>query len=363
MAEEKSSRWRLAARIFGVIAVLLILTEISSYLVLKALALRERARPIAERLHPGFKNEPWAATFWEEHRQLRNMSWENYPYGLWRLHSLKGETENVGEGGIRKTTNVKCAGNEPVIWLFGGATMFGHGTPDWETIASNLAKNFADDGRPLCVVNYGSDAWRSNESVLQLIAELRRPDVSKPNMVVFVDSCNDVQTPLIFRGDVKIPLHFEKDWLDYFSLIQEGGFYYLTASNNWTLGQRLYKRVFGENRFPALAEPDTLGKRVVDNYLANMRVVDGLSQSFGFKYDFFWLPVFFDDLPPIFRDALAQTLPLISANAKTNARLHDLNGTYDISAAFDTCHLLPAGTRSVAKSIYSVIKHDVKSSE
>ena len=54
--------------------------------------------------------------------------------------------------------------------------------------------------------------------------------------------------------------------------------------------------------------------------------------------------MFFDKLPPIFGEALAQTLPLISANAKTNKRLHDLNGTYDINSAFDPCHLLPAGT-------------------
>jgi hypothetical protein len=150
---------------------------------------------------------------------------------------------------------------------------------------------------------------------------IRRPEVRPPNVVVFVDSCNDVMTPPVFRGDVKIPLHFEKDWLDYFALIQEGGFYYFTASNARTLGQRLYKRAFGENRFPAPPEPDLLGKHIVDNYLTNIRVVDGLSRSFGFKYDFFWLPLFFDDLPPIFKDALRQTVPLIKGQQeRTPAR-------------------------------------------
>lgn len=361
MALKASNGWRRAAKIFGVIAGLLIFTEVSSYLVLKALALRDRTRPMPERLHPGFKDEPWAETYWKEHKKYLNMSWENYPYGLWRMPKYQGETENVSEGGIRKTAHVKCDGKTPVIWVFGGSTTFGQGTPDWETIPSNLAKLFADDGRPLCVVNYGSDAWRSNEGILQMIAELRRPDVRKPNMVLFVDSCNDVMTPLIFKGDVKIPLHFEKNWLDYFSLIQEGGFYYLTASNTFTLGQRLYRRAFGENRFPDPPEPNLLGKHIVDNYLSNIRIVDGLSQSFGFKYNFFWLPLFFDDLPPIFKNALAQTLPLIRANV--SPRLHDLNGTYDNSAAFDSCHLLPKGTRSVAKSIYDVIKNDVKSGD
>src|SRR5215471_14809944 len=164
MTQEKNSRWRRAARIFGAIAGLLIFTEISSYLVLKVLALRDRTRPMPERLHPGFKKEPWAETYWREHKQYLNMSWENYPYGLWRMHKVTGETENVSDGGIRKTAHVKCGGDEPVIWVFGGSTTFGQGTPDWETIPSNLAKNFADDGRPLCVVNYGSDAWRTNES-------------------------------------------------------------------------------------------------------------------------------------------------------------------------------------------------------
>jgi len=354
MAQKKNSRWRLAARILGVIGGLLIFTEISSYLVLKALALRDRAIPRAERLHPGFKNEPWADTYWKEHKHLLDMSWENYPYGLWRMHSMKGETENVGEGGIRVTTDVKCDGNEPVIWVFGGATMFGQGVPDWETIPSNLAKNFANDGHPLCVVNYGSDAWRSSESVLQLISELRRTDVRRPNIVVFVDSCNDVMP---YKGFVSTPAHFEKNWLDYISLIHEGGFYYLTASNTWTLGQWLYRRAFGQEPWDPPEPPNLLGRHIVDNYLANIRIVDGLSQSFRFKYEFFWLPVFFDNMPPVFQNVLAQTLPLIHASA--NGHLHDLNGSYDASAGFDLCHLLPKGTRIVAKSIYDVVKDDV----
>jgi hypothetical protein len=361
MVQEKLSRWRRAARALGVVAGLLILVEASSYVALKALALRDRTRPMPERLHPGYKNEPWAQTYWKEHKQYLNMSWENYPYGLWRMHKFSGETENVGDGGIRETTHIKCGGSEPVVWVFGGATTFGQGTPDWETIPSNLAKNFADDGRPLCVVNYGSDSWRSNESVLQLIAELRRPEIRKPSFVVFVDSCNDIMTPLVSRGDVRIPPHFDKSWLDYFSLIQEGGFYYLSASNTWTLAQRAYRRVFGEDRFPAPPEPDLLGKHIIDNYLASIRVVDGLSRSFEFKYDFFWLPLNFDELPPIFKDALRQTLPLIKANQ--NRHLHDLNGSFGTELLFDPCHLLPAGTRFVAKRIYDEIKDDVKQGE
>jgi D-alanyl-lipoteichoic acid acyltransferase DltB (MBOAT superfamily) len=61
------------------------------------------------------------------------------PYGLWRMHKVTGETENVSDGGIRKTAHVKCGGDEPVIWVFGGSTTFGQGTPDWENIPSNLA--------------------------------------------------------------------------------------------------------------------------------------------------------------------------------------------------------------------------------
>ena len=99
MALKASNGWRRTAKIFGVIAGLLIFAEVSSYLVLKALALRDRTRPMPERLHPGYKDEPWAETYWKEHKKYLNMSWENYPYGLWRMPKYQGETENVSEGG------------------------------------------------------------------------------------------------------------------------------------------------------------------------------------------------------------------------------------------------------------------------
>ena len=65
--------------IFGAIALLLIFTEIGSYLFLKAWALRERARPMPERLHPGFKNEPWAETYWKDTSRYLNRSWRIIP--------------------------------------------------------------------------------------------------------------------------------------------------------------------------------------------------------------------------------------------------------------------------------------------
>ena len=87
--------------------------------------------------------------------------------------------------------------------------------------------------------------------VLQLISELRRPELRrKPKMAVFIDSCNDVQTPLIFKGDVKIALHFEKDWLERFiSLIKEGAVHHpVLPTPGYARFQRVSKKNSGELR-------------------------------------------------------------------------------------------------------------------
>ena len=359
LASGLSQGWRRAARLFALLAALLIVVEGASFVVLRILVLRDRARPSAEPARPAYRNEPWADTYWREHRQFLAQSYENTPYGLWRFRPFAGETINVDTKGVRRTSYVKCDGETPIIYVFGGSTVWGQGSPDWGTIPSLLAKRFADDGHAVCIINQGMDAWRSSESVMQLIGELRRPGARRPSAVVFIDGCNDVFTPFVYTGRVELPYNFKKDWLDALAAIHEGSFYYLRATNTWTLVQRLVKRAAGSKlSFPEPTNPELLGRQIADNYMNNVQIVDGLSRSYGFDYEFFWLPPFVDDLEPIFHLAVEKTAPLI--HAIVNDHVHDLTGAYDTASTLDACHLLPSGTSLVAGKIYEKIRQDIK---
>ena len=56
-----------------------------------------------------------------------------------------------------------------------------------------------------------------------------------------------------------------------------------------------------------------LGKQVVDTYLNKIRIVEGLSHSYGFKYEFFWLPLSVEGQEPIYKLAVEKTEPLMRA--------------------------------------------------
>jgi hypothetical protein len=124
----------------------------------------------------------------------------------------------------------------------------------------------------------------------------------------------------------------------------------------------LVKRTAGsKSSFPEVTNPELLGRQIVDNYMNNVQIVDGLSRSYGFHYEFFWLPLFVDDLEPIFHLAVEKTAPLI--HAIVNDHVHDLTGAYDSSSTLDACHLLPSGTSLVAGKIYEKIEQDMKPAE
>jgi len=348
-----------ACGLLALVMVLLIVTEVTSFVALQLLALRDRARPSGEETAPAYRNVPWADVYWREHRQFLARSYENYPYGLWRLRPFAGETINVGSDGLRRTANVKCDGAAPVVYVFGSSAVWGQGSPDWLSIPSLLAKRFTDDGRAVCVINHGSDAWRSSESVVQLIEELRRPGAKPPAAVVFIDSCNDVFTPFYYTGRVDLPYNFKKGWLDALATVHQGCFYYLTATNTWTLAERLMRRAVGSST-PSIKDPDLLGRQIVDAYLNNVKIVDGLARSYGFRYDFFWLPLNVEGQEPVYRRAVEKTAPLIRAH--TSDHLHELTGAYSPDLTLGACHLVPAGNEVVADKIYQTIKHDVKPS-
>ena len=58
--------------------------------------------------------------------------------------------------------------------------MLGTGSPDWETIPSNLARLLDKSGLKACVRNLGQTGWRNTQEVIELLQELRRNSRADP---------------------------------------------------------------------------------------------------------------------------------------------------------------------------------------
>src|SRR4051812_48307096 len=215
MTESKLTRgWRRAGMALALLATALIVIEASSFGVLRLLNLRARTVLKPEASLPVYKDAPWGAAYWREHARFIESWFESYPYGLWRQRPFKGEFINNNERGERRTLNSDCGTVAPTIYVYGGSTVWGPGAPDGQTIPSELAKRFTDDGKVVCVVNKGTDAWSSNEHLIDLVLELKRAGGSRPDYVVFLDSCNDVTTPFELGKGIDPPYTpLKKQWL------------------------------------------------------------------------------------------------------------------------------------------------------
>jgi hypothetical protein len=364
----------LAAWLAAVTALLVLLTEAGAFLALRALAWRARSKPLPAAAMPAYRRYPWAETFWRE--QKRQLSLEYHPFGLWRSRPFSGETINVDAAGLRRTAGSRCGDTEPVIWLFGGSTMWGFGSPDSETIPSLLARRYAKGGRPVCAVNYGEDSWRSAQGVVKLTLELKSAS-RRPDVVVFLSGCNDIFTPFFLTGRADREWDFaqSKPWLDELARPGEGSFTFLRATNTAALARRVAGRLKAPAPWPRPSDPERLASEVADGFLRDVDVLDALGRGYGFRWAAFWQPLAVAggkrltaeeengvrrqlglslDLA---RTAAALTSPLVRAAARPG--LHDIANAFDGHAGsvyIDACHFLPEGNRLVAGRIYETLE-------
>jgi hypothetical protein len=279
---------------------------------------------------------------------------------MWRARPFSGETLNIDDLGLRRTTDTGCADGAPVVYVFGDSVLFGVGAPDWETIPSHLAKLLAADRRPACVVNYGGPARTSDDSLVELMMELKRPGARRPSIVLFVNSCTDVFNRFD-RPQGEEPWGFRKKWLDAQPPARQASFGYLIGMNSRALVERLAKRVAGPITPPMPADPDGVGREIIDNYRHNMETLDALAKTYGFRYAVFLLPINVENEEPLYRAAVEKTFPLIPMIA--NDRLHDMTGVFGAKQAeflLTQCYLVPEANRILAQKIYEVIRQDVK---
>ncbi|MCB1038102.1 MAG: SGNH/GDSL hydrolase family protein [Acidimicrobiales bacterium] len=133
---------------------------------------------------PAFAESPWAQDYF---REFREQDVEGVPYVQVRYRDRSGRFVNV-EGNVRRSYTT---GRGPIVWFFGGSTMFGEGQRDAHTIPSEIARLAESDGHPIQAVNFGVQADSNFQSVLRFEAALAS-DRPRPDLVVFYDGANEV---------------------------------------------------------------------------------------------------------------------------------------------------------------------------
>jgi hypothetical protein len=139
---------------------------------------------------PYYAEQDWSSRYWPEHQLALKKNY--HPYVIWRSPAFTGVMLNIDQDGVRKTPGSECRPSDAYkVFVFGGSAMWGWGVPDWGTIPAYLQTELqATHDEPVCVVNFGENAYVSTQSLIQLQLLLESGNV--PDVIIFYDGVNEV---------------------------------------------------------------------------------------------------------------------------------------------------------------------------
>ena len=130
-----------------------------------------------------YKGESWPTEHFREFAMLRTIY---YDFIVWRRQKFEGKTVRIDENGFRRHGSMTDSVADAKVWMFGGSTAWGTGSPDDGTIAAYLEK-----ASGLRTFNLGEAGYNSHQG-LNLLMKLYT-EGGRPQFVVFYDGVNEVE--------------------------------------------------------------------------------------------------------------------------------------------------------------------------
>ncbi len=369
--------------------IIVLVIEVGASLALTMVEQEPEAASIAEQVErfkqkqlslAYYHEQDWARAYWDEHMQIVD-HWNYQPYIVWRTWPFTGDYININQDGIRQTPESNCSDESYRIFVFGGSTMWGFGSPDWGTIPAYLQAGLAGLDTNVCVINQADVAFNSTQSIIKLLLELQQGNV--PDMVIFYDGANDVTIANLTN---EAGTHF---YLDAIEQAVQGNLAFgpptaeaapasplvewLRQSATFRLVQNIVANPTTNEVGPALGSYSTeFIDSIMAVYLTNINTATLLADEYEFEFIAFWQPVLVmhdepatdeeqrflwempGGLPELFRVVYAQA----EAAAATNDHLHYLGNVLENQAGdlwIDFNHLTPSGNEIVADKILDVI--------
>ena len=183
----------------------------------------------------------------------------------------------------------------PLVFLFGGSSIWGAGSPDRLTIPSLLAKELNSNEPRATVFNFGQPGHTQTQEIIYLITLLKSDIV--PDKVIFLDGGNDAVLSLNYH---KLPdAHFNYGGikatfsLDFPSLVA----FYVSRSNIYKL---LKSFSFNKKEFDPKHVEEEKRKFLLDNkklieqsrknILRNYKLIDALATEYNFEFKIYLQP-------------------------------------------------------------------------
>jgi lysophospholipase L1-like esterase len=290
---------------------------------------------------------------------------------------MSAQTINVDEAGLRTTPGANCSEDAYQVWVLGGSTVWGFGSPDWGTIPAYLQQTLDEQRNgPVCVLNLGENAFVMTQNVIEL--EERLKDGQVPDVAIFYNGFNETFTAYE-TGDPERTFFnsnftnlFVRDGLfstDAFDLVAERS-YTFALLKEWVDSQPT-EEAPNSYQVQGIATR-TMAAAILESYFANVEMVQALGEAYNFRVYFFWQPVLLaHDKPgtPVERATLASEATPAMAELFTEtyrqmvsqdrADFYSLGAVFDDVTEglyFDLVHVTPVGNALIAAAMLEVIE-------
>lgn len=320
------------------------------------------------------------------------MAWGRYePYVVWRaIPADSGEATD--SDGYRLTPGSSDSPEAFRVFFFGGSAIWGCGVPDSSTIPSAFLAEASDKlGCPLEVMNLGQLGYVSSQEMISLCMELR--DGNIPDLVVFMDGCNDVAAAYqsgiagSHQNYPEIRARVEQR-LELLGIQGQGSMLtgLLKQTNVYVLMSMLLRSTGADAARPreiisyrtmGLAT-DSLAAAVADIVLDNYAFVRALGDEYSFEVRFFLQPTvwtgqkqltadetrFRDGVgndaaigsDPAFQELVRTTYDILGDSVSNHADMYSLVGLFDgwsdlVYTDYTGVHLTTRGNQEVASTI------------
>ena len=322
---------------------------------------------------PYYHDQDWAEEFWSLSQPKQRFQ----PYTLWRTKTNDDGFRTFDEEGHRVTPNGQCDEGAYHIYMFGGSTMWGMGSPDWETIPAYLQNFYNETDQTVCIHNMGQLAFHSTQEVVELVNLIQLGN--RPDMVIFYDGVNEFGN-LIGTGKPWLPSasfdtrKLEEDVSPFVELISTTNTYYFLS--------KFFK---SPNDAPPITpyskeQGDQIIQDTVNTYIHNYQIVETLGEQFDFEFHFFWQPtiLFNKPLTEIEEAIVKQDVPSIGPpyfdnNFEVIKTLYDeieeladrldnlsyLGYVYETTTDllfYDLYHVTPQGNELIAQEMFDILK-------
>ncbi len=327
-------------------------------------------------VYDGFKDKYQYGKEFSKAQSLR----EFRPHYLWRSLPVSGKFVNVDENGLRRTVKpIKSKSGQPPkkIYMLGGSTMWGEGSPDVDTIPSQLQAILGDE---YDVYNLGEIGYMSTQEYNYLLERLTLGE--RPDIVIFYDGANDGYTSVYSPGEPR-GIHHIEELLDIrvkSPSMTESLLDAFKKSNYQKVLKRFLNppetKIWDQKIEPKIETNIVL---TLDYYDELIRQVHALEPVYGFDTYFFWQPILFsgtrsiDNFPheqAIINEASpvwikSQKQLFHSAKQRFSGRedehVYFLGHTLDNvnkPIYIDWCHVGPQGNQVIAEAIAQRILSD-----